>query len=203
MSTATPPPLPCKTASAASSPPLPYERISAPRPSLLQRINWRIIVFAVVVIGPIGGLFYVWLNETLSGGIHDYGAYKQVDLKAMSTFDMDQNYAKPEDIPKKWRDLEGQQVLMIGEMVAPRDAGDSKLSYFQLVYNKAQCCFKGPPLAQHFVDGDVNNGAKAYYYDTMVKVWGKIHIYIRRDPATGQIKSIYHVNVDKVEPIES
>jgi hypothetical protein len=92
---------------------------------------------------------------------------------------------------------------MVGEMWAPNYAGDSaRLSYFQLVYSKTKCCFSGPPLAQHFVDGYVVNGTRAYYYDVPVKVLGTLHVYVRKDPTTGIIKSIYHVNVEKVTPIE-
>ncbi|MDP9174933.1 MAG: hypothetical protein M3O30_13875 [Planctomycetota bacterium] len=176
--------------------------LQAPREPWTQRVNWRIVIFAAVVILPIAGMFYVWVNETITGGIHNFGSYSEVDLKAMSTFDMDQTNATKQDIPEKWRQLEGKSVMMIGEMWAPKDAGDGKLSYFQLVYSKTKCCFSGPPLAQHFVDGNVNKGVNSYYYDTPVKVWGKLHVYIRKDP-DGVIKSIYHVDVDKVEPLES
>ena len=155
MSTVTPPP--------ASPIGISYQ----PRPlaggkqPLLKRINWRILVFIAVIILPIALLFFWWLNEFLSGGIHDYGAFKEVDLKAMSTFDMDQTNATMQDIPEKWRNLEGKKVLMIGEMWAPNYAGDSaRLNYFQLVYSKTKCCFSGPPLAQHFVDGYVVKGAR-------------------------------------------
>ena len=74
--------------------------------------------------------------------------------------------------------------MLIGEMWAPREASNGKLSYFQTVYSKTKCCFSGPPLAQHFVDVDVVKGTSAYYYDSMVKVYGKIHVNIRKDPET-------------------
>src|SRR5579862_9865915 len=134
MSTANPPPM--------NTPGLSYQ----PRPlseklPLSQRFNWRIMTFVAVVAVPIMLIFCWWLNEFLSGGIHDYGAYKEVDLKAMSTFDMDQTNATLEDIPAKWRALEGQKVMAIGEMWAPHSADDSaKLDYFQLVYSKTKCC---------------------------------------------------------------
>ncbi len=181
---------------------LPYE----PRPmfepsrSLLERINWRIIIFTAVVVSIIGGIFGMWLNEVITGGIHNHGAFKEVDLKAMSTFDMDQQNATMDDIPQKWRSLEGQKVLMIGEMWAPKSAGDGKLGYFQLVYSKTKCCFSGPPLAQHFVDGNVVSGHTCYYWEEPVKVYGTVHISIHKEGAV--IKSIYHVDVEKVEPID-
>jgi hypothetical protein len=148
----------------------------------------------------VGVPFYIWANELITGGIHDHGTFKEVDLKAMSSFDMDQVNAKMEDIPARYRALEGQKVLLIGEMWAPQEAGEGRLSYFVLVYSKTKCCFSGPPLAQHFVDANVMRGASVYYYDTPVRVWGKIHISIRKD--AGVIKSIYHVDVEKVVPIE-
>lgn len=197
MSTATPP----------THPPIGISYQPRPLPSATlrwsERVNWRILVFVAVVALPIALLFFWWLNEALSGGIHDYGAYKEVDLKAMSTFDMDQMNATMQDIPEKWRNLEGKKILAVGEMWAPNYAGDSaRLNYFQLVYSKTKCCFSGPPLAQHFVDGYVVTGKHVYYYDVPVKVLGTLHVYVRKDPTSGVIKSIYHVDVEKVTPIE-
>jgi hypothetical protein len=169
-----------------------------------QRFNWRILVFVAAIVVPILLVFFWWLNVFLSGGIINYGAYKEVDLKAMSTFDMDQMNAKIADVPTKWRELDGQKIMAIGEMWAPQYAGNSaRLDYFQLVYSKTKCCFSGPPLAQHFVDGNVVKGSHIYYWDVPVKVWGTEHTWIRKDPQTGVIKSVYHFDVDKVEPIEN
>lgn len=179
--------------------PNPYE---APRRSWITRINWRIAIFGAVVCAMVGVPFYIWADEVITGGIHNHGDYKEVDLKAMSTFDMDQVNGTMSDIPKKFRDLEGQRVLLVGEMWNPSSAGDDKLDYFVLVYSKTKCCFNGPPLAQHFVDGNVVQEAKVYYYDTPVKAWGTLHVYVRKD-ADGVIKSIYHVDIEKVEPIEN
>jgi hypothetical protein len=176
------------------------QKYAAPKRPWIQRINWRIVVFGAVALLIIGWPFYIWLNEVVTGGIHNHGSYKEVDLKAMSTFDMDQVNGKMTDIPQRFRDLEGQQVMMTGEMWAPQEAGEGRLSYFVLVYSKTKCCFNGPPLAQHFVDGNIVPGAVVYYYDTPVHVWGRMHIGIRKDG--GIIKSIYHVDIDRVEPIE-
>jgi hypothetical protein len=176
---------------------------ASPKAAPWRRINWRIAIFAAVVLTIIGVPFYIWANEVITGGVHNYGSYKEVNLKAMSSFDMDQTNAVMEDIPGQFRAIDGQEVMMQGEMWAPTYAGDEQISYFQLVYSKTKCCFSGPPLAQHFVDGFVTDKAKVYMYDNVpVKVWGKLHVYIRKD-AGGTIKSIYHVDVTKVEPIQS
>ena len=155
------------------------------------------------LIATIPLFFAWWAYVDLSGGIYNHGAYKEVDLKAMSTFDMDQFNGTETDIPERFRGLEGQQIMAVGEMWAPRSAGDGKLGYFVLVYSRTKCCFNGPPLAQHFVDGNVVPGKHVYYYESPVRVWGRLHVFIDKDPATGKIKSVYHIDVDKVEPIES
>jgi hypothetical protein len=173
-----------------------------PAPRWSERLNWRIVIFAGVMLFLVGWPLYTYVNETITGGIHDHGSYKEVDLKAMSSFDMDQRSAELPDVPSQFRGLEGQDVLMTGEMWAPQSASDGSLGYFQLVYSKTKCCFSGPPLAQHFVDGNVVKGVQAFYYDIPVKVWGKLHVYMRRDKG-GVIKSVYHVDVNKVEPIEN
>ena len=173
----------------------------APKAPWTQRFNWRIFVFAAVIIVPIGFVFGMWVNEVRSNGIYNRGDFLEVNLKAMSTFDMDQHNAVQTDIPAPFRALEGKKVMMIGEMWAPQSAG-AGLGYFQLVYSKTKCCFSGPPLAQHFVDGNVVPGKLVYYYDVPVKVWGTLHVSISKDK-DGVIKSVYHVDVDKVEPIES
>ena len=206
MSTINPPPMPSSAPPQMGGSGLSYQPRPLPHEKLpwSQRINWRVLVFISVIVLPIMLLFFWWLNEFLSGGIHNEGAYKEIDLKAMSSFDMDQMNATMEDIPSKWRSLEGEKVLAIGEMWAPHSADDSeKLDYFQLVYSKTKCCFSGPPLAQHFVDAYVNKGKHVYYYDVPVKVWGTEHTVIRKDPQTGVIKSIYRFDVDKVQPIDN
>jgi hypothetical protein len=184
----------------SSSSATPEHRFIAPRPPWNQRINFRVILLVAVVMLPVGGFFYQWAIQAISGGIINRGMYDEVNLKAMSSFDMDQANGQETDIPPRFRGLENKRVLLVGEMWAPRDAGDGSLNYFQLVYSKTKCCFNGPPLAQHFVDSNVMPSRTVYYdSDGMVRVWGTLHIKFRRD--AGVIKSVYEVDVDKVEPM--
>jgi hypothetical protein len=177
-------------------------RFVKPKPPWFRRINYRVVLLAAIALLFIGGPFFVWARDALTGGIVRHGNYADVNLKAMSTFDMDQMTGTPDDIPAKFRALEGQRVHMMGEMWDPTDAGDGGISYFQLVYSKTKCCFNGPPLAQHFVDGNVIPGHTVYYYGNgMVSVWGTLHIHFRRDPDSKVIKSIYEVDVDRVDPV--
>lgn len=186
----------------ASVKPSPQPRFVAPKPPIWNRVNYRLIILAGVVFLFVGAPFFIWARDALSGGIIRHGDYADVNLKAMSSFDMDQMNGSPEDIPAKFRGLEGTRVHLVGEMWAPNEAGDGTLKYFQLVYSKTKCCFSGPPLAQHFVDSNVVPG-RAVYYDSqdMMSVWGTLHIKFRRDPDSNVIKSVYEVDVDKCDPL--
>jgi hypothetical protein len=168
------------------------------RKSFTQRINWRIIVFAIAMVLPVGALLYTFLDEVVTGGVHDRGGYLEVDLKAMSNFEMDQFTATSQDIPEQWRKLDGKRVMMLGEMWEASDAG-GKVGKFQLVYSIAKCCFSGPPKAQHFVDCAVVKDKRVGFYQNLVRVVGTIHIGVKHDGE--KIRSVYQVDVESVEPV--
>lgn len=168
------------------------------KPPFRQRINVRMILLAGVVLLLIGYPTYYYLDIVLTGGVKNIGnGMKQVDLKAMSSFPFDQNNGSVNDVPKQWRDLDGQKVVLYGEMWQPSSAGD-KLDNFELVYSIAKCCFSGPPQIQHFVHSKVNDNGKADYYDGLVKVVGTLHVDVKRDK--DKVVSIYQLSVDSVEP---
>src|SRR5689334_9772471 len=99
---------------------LPYESPAfAPKLPLLKRLNWRIIVFAAIIVLIPGYFVGSWAIESVTGGIRNVGNYKLVDLKAMSTFSMDQQNGTIDDIPSRFRSLEGQEVILEGEMWSP------------------------------------------------------------------------------------
>src|SRR5918999_1535654 len=94
----------------------------APVP-LSQRINIRMVVFGLIVLALVGVPAYWYLDVALSGGIRDAGnGDKLVDLYSMVTFPFDQKYGAIEDVPPKYRALDGQKVILTGEMVATTSA---------------------------------------------------------------------------------
>ncbi|MGA2233708.1 MAG: hypothetical protein ABSH22_22615 [Tepidisphaeraceae bacterium] len=178
-------------------PPTPHR--FAVRKPFYQRINPRAAVLAGIALLFIGGPFYVWARGVIDGGIINEGDYFHVDLKAMSSFNLDQVNGTPNDVPARFRELEGKRVLLDGQMWAPTSAGSDSVNYFQLVYSITKCCFNGPPLAQHFVDANVVPGRVVYNYgQDPIHVWGTLHIRFRKEPG-GVIKAVYEVDVDKVE----
>jgi hypothetical protein len=171
---------------------------TATKTPILERINLRLIVFAAVVLTIIGYPAYVFIKAEVTGGVEDAGGgYKLVDLKAMSLFDFDQSHGQLEDIPKRWRELDGQKVILCGE-IAPGSSAGPLVNQFSLCYSVAKCCFQGPPQVQHFVNSRPIKGAVPWY-SGLVKVKGTLHIDVKQ--GEGKIDSIYQMDVESVEPM--
>jgi hypothetical protein len=170
---------------------------SAYKPPLTQRINFRMIFFGAVVLFLIGSPVYIFLSEKLTGGVHNRGDYLEVDLKALSSFEMDQATATINDVPPQWRQLDSRRVMLVGEMWDARGAGD-KVKTFQLCYSVAKCCFSGPPKVQHFVDSRVPDGKDVDYYGTQVRVLGTLRVNVKHE--AGKVISVYQMDVESVEP---
>jgi len=170
---------------------------SAVKVPLSERINFRMIIFAAVVLALVGAPVYIYLDSRLSGGIKNHGDYLEVDLKAMSNFPFDQINGSITDIPKQFRELDGKRVMVEGEIWAPNSAGN-ELHNFELVYSIAKCCFSGPPQIQHFVQSQPVKG-KIPYYSGLVRVVGTLHVNVQK--AGGQVSSVYQLQVESVEPV--
>ena len=157
------------------------------------------IAFFGVLIVLIGYPVYIYLDSAVHGGIKDAGnGYKEVDLKAMSVFPFDQINGTLNDVPQKWRDLEGKKVIAYGEMWQPESAS-RYVDTFQLCYSIAKCCFNGPPQVQHFVNCTAVKDANLEYYTGLVKVSGTLHVKVTRDE--NKVNHVYWMDVDTVEPM--
>jgi hypothetical protein len=168
--------------------------------SWIKRVNIRMVVLFGLVSLVAGWVVATVVRMNITGGIERYGDVLLVDLKAMSNFEMDQVNAKADDIPRKWRDLDGKRVVLEGEMYSPY-ASAGRLSQFQLVYSIAKCCFNGPKKVQHFVDARVVPDASVNLSSdsVVVRVTGKLRVNLIRE--AGRIQSVYQLEVEKVESV--
>jgi hypothetical protein len=162
-----------------------------------QIINIRMIAFAAVMLALIGAPVYMYLDAVVHGGIKRTSDGIEVDLKAMSMFPFDQTNGALDDVPQKWRDLEGQKVVCYGEIWAPTQAG-RYVDSFDLCYSIAKCCFNGPPQVQHFVHCKTLKDADVEYAPNLVKVKGTLHVKVIRD--SGKVSGVYSMDVESVEP---
>jgi hypothetical protein len=187
------------TPTAAKAPLQPSYKRRPPKVPFSERFNIRMLVFGLVMLMPIGYIVYDFLDQVITGGIKDIGnGYKLVDLKAMSNFPLDQVAGKQEDIPQKWRDLDGKHIVLYGEMWQPMSAGDDNVAAFDLCYSITKCCFNGPPQVQHFVRSRVVPGKSLSYYPNLVKVTGTLHVHLMQE--AGRVSSVYQMDVENIEP---
>jgi hypothetical protein len=117
----------------------------------------------------------------------------------MSTFTFDQVNGTIEDIPRKWRELDGQKVVLKGEMYEPLSAGGNEVKSFVLVFSIATCCVTSTPQVQHFVYANVLPGRKVEDLAMRrVEVRGTLHVNVRKEE--GRVSSIYTLDVESAKP---
>ena len=170
-----------------------------------QRTNWSMIlrvgVVSVLVLGLVGYAMKVTYESVIHHGIVNKGDYFQVELKAMSNFDMDQRLGTVEDVQPEYRQLDGKKVLLVGQISPTGFSAGPKTDKFQICYSVANCCFGGQLKAQHFVSCRAPKGKLLNNYEssTNVSVMGTLHIKVIREG--GIVSSIFQMDVDSVEPI--
>ena len=182
----------------AFAPPRPAARqFSAPAAS--GGAGLRILLFALIVLVPVVALGYVYWDFQRSGGIKELpDGYKLVDLKAMSTFEFDQENGTIDQVPEIYRNLDGQKVVLEGEMYTTTSAA-GHVREFDLVYSIANCCYGGAPKVQHFIKSRAADGGTLKFYRAPVRARGTLHVDVKK--ADGKVQSIYEFDVESVEPI--
>jgi|SRR5579862_2025801 len=160
-----------------------------------KSINVRLIVFLIVATAPVFVALYAFISY--HGGITHGNGFDMVDLKAMGNFPFDQTNGNTDDIPAKWRALDGKRVQLEGFMWDPQVASGDHVK-FQFVYNVAKCCFNGPPQVQERVYAVVPSGAVPDM--NFGRITGVLHVKVVRDKS-GAIQSVYTMDVEKSEPL--
>ena len=119
----------------------------------------------------------------------------------MSSFEMDQVNGTLQDVPQRYRDLEGKKVLLLGEVAPGGDDASEKIRRFSLCFSVQKCCFGGPPKAQHFIDCKTTGDRRVpnYLGRGTVKVFGTLHVNVQKEE--GKVQSVDQVDLDRVEPL--
>ena len=174
--------------------PLPY---ASPTRRRRPQINFRLIVFLAAISFPFLYILYSVIDANVYGGIHNHGSYSEVDLKALGFYDFDGVHGTIDDVPQKWRDLDGKRVQLTGFMWAPNSSGWG-VRDFQFVYNITKCCFNGPPLVQERVFAHVPDDVPpAPYYGNFVTLTGILHVKVD-NPDGNKVIAVYTIDVEKI-----
>jgi len=167
----------------------------------LKRVNWRLVAFVGVFVLIFGSFFYVFASSVVTGGITHHGGYADVDLKAMGQFPFNDTSGQLTDVPKLYRQLDGQRVVLRGKMYAGGSA--VKATRFEFVYDVAKCCFGGPPRVQERVFVHLPQGAPAVDvtgpYELM-ECTGKLHVRLQRN-TEGTVVSVYDMDLESIKPV--
>ena len=176
--------------------------VESPTIPLSERFNFRIITFIVIFAFLLGAPLYIYLDSLISGGLKNRGNYFEVDLKAMSDITFDQDYGRLEDVPPRWRELDGKTVEMTGEIAPGSFSAAGVDNKFDLVYSVSKCCMTGTPLIQHFIKVTVPQTAKTdVHSDGSIVVRGKLRVDVTRDPETKKINGVYHVTASEISSL--
>ena len=162
-----------------------------------RRFNPRAIILLALIGLLIGYPVYVYLDNRLSAGIREQGDLLWVDLKSMSSFEMDQDAGTNAQIPQVYRNLDGKRVRLIGQMWSPLSV-EGSVRNFVLVYSINNCCFNGPPKVQHLVQSTVLPGQRVEVWPDFVAVTGRLHVSVQSD--AGHVQSVYRIDVERVVP---
>jgi hypothetical protein len=164
---------------------------------LSERFNFRLIFFFGFIALLIGYPVWTLIDAQLSHGIRNVGGgYKEVNLKAMGNFVFDAQNGTVNDVPPQYRQLDGQKVVLVGEMYGDGSFGEARR--FQLVYSIAKCCFGGPPKVQERVFCIVPKDGTVPLLGGQARITGTLHVAAQKDGDT--INSLYTLDVHKVEP---
>lgn len=167
---------------------------------LRERLNIRLFVFLALVSLPFIYFLYIFIDQTVSGGIKNHAGYAEVDLKSLGNFPFDDTHDTEAAIPAQFRELNGKKVLLEGVMWAGGSSA-AEVKRFELVYSVQLCCFNGPPRVQERVYVTVPDSIKVrnYTYAGPIRVLGKLHVGVKKTD-TGVTAAIYEMDVESVEP---
>ena len=168
---------------------------SPPKIPLSERINIRMLIVGLVVALIVGYPVYMYVDAAVHGGAKQVGNAWQVDLKALGNFPFDEANGDLKDVPEKWRQLDGKQVVLQGFPYVTNYAGDT-IPAFQFVYNVQKCCFGGPPKVQERVFAHVNGGEVPNYNMQFATLQGTLHV--RPHKEAGKVVSLFDLDVQKI-----
>jgi hypothetical protein len=170
---------------------------------LRERINLRMVLFFLAVSAIPLALAYSAIDYWINQGVNRSGDYLLVDLKALGSFPFDQQDGKLEDVPQRYRELDGKKVKLQGFMWGHKSAGDRGRE-FQFVYNVTACCFNGPPQVQERVYAYAKGKSlRLFSMSQFAEITGVLHVRIVRDKDTGAIYSVYDLDVESTKALES
>jgi hypothetical protein len=140
------------------------------------------------------------LRGALNKGITWHGDYAAVNLKALGNFPFNKDDGVRNDVPQRWRELDGKKVVLEGFMYSPNFARDG--TEYEFVYNVQNCCINGPPQVQERVYCHCRPGTRIFAQSDYAQVVGILHVRVVRD-TSGAIHSVFDLDVEHQEDLQA
>src|SRR3954463_15975145 len=96
-------------ATTSSVPATPSQPLAPAPAEYRPRFNLRMWIFIIAISAPFVLIIGNAVLDSMTGGISDHGDYKEVDLKQLGNFTFNDMLGKPEDVPERYRKLDGQR----------------------------------------------------------------------------------------------
>ena len=165
------------------------------------RFNGRTLVVMASIALPVVWFGNAFVEAVVFGGIHHHDGYADVDLQALGRFPFNSEHGTIQDVPSKFRLLDGQRIVTTGFMYSGTGAG-LRVHDFEFVYNVQSCCFGGPPKVQERIFARCPDKKSILYTNDFRRLTGILHVKPETDPETGAVKSVYTMDVEKSEPVK-
>ena len=127
--------------------------------------------------------------------------YRPVNLQEMGNFAFDDHQGVINDVPERFRRLNGKRVVVTGFMFPTFEAGN-RVHECQLVYNLPP---HHPPFVQERIFCFAHGGGTIplYSYDRLVRLFGTLHVGPLARAADGKIIMLYQMDVDRVQSVDA
>ncbi|MDB5332590.1 MAG: hypothetical protein JWP03_3741 [Phycisphaerales bacterium] len=115
----------------------------------------------------------------------------------MGNFPLSAEAGTLNDVPARFRALDGRRVRMVGFMFDP--SGNGHPTRFQLSLNSTGQSSHSPPRVQERVFASMPRGKTVEFVDGLVKLSGTLHVKVKYD-SSGVIASLYELDVEQSAP---
>ncbi|MDB5357104.1 MAG: hypothetical protein JWN24_3557 [Phycisphaerales bacterium] len=128
-----------------------------------------------------------------------FSTYQYVDLTPMGSFQFSPTSGTLNDVPARYRALDGRRVRIVGFMYDSSSTGKS--TRFQLTARPPQESH-GPPRVQDRVFANMPPGKTADFVDGLAEVTGTLHVKVKYDSIGEEVASLYELDVDQIGPLQ-
>jgi len=173
---------------------MPDDSLAAPEP---QRNTRFFFVCAIVLLISCGAIAYRLIPNP---SLRRSGDLWQVDLRALGDFYFDESNGTIQDVPQKWRNIDGQRIEVHGFPCVTSYAGDL-IPEFQFV-SSFRSEHRGPPHVQEriFAHSTKMKDGMPNYEMQYCKLVGTFHIQPK--VIEGKVVCLFTMDVESITLVE-